>query len=312
MDIDPNSQLALILQRQEGVIRTADLARHVGEPALRAEQRSGRSQRPLHGVVVMHNGPLTAAQELWLDVLAGGQGAVLAGLTAAGAAGLRGFEDTDGRRWLLVPDGQKGAQRRPGLVVHSSSSLGPDAVLEAASPPRTHNPRSLVDAAVWARSDRHAHAILLAGVQQRLVRPGALATELTRRRHNQPRGALIARAVGDAVGGAQTLPEAEVSRICRRYALPLPARQAHRKDPFGKVRWLDCEWPEYGLVTEIDGRGHFELRQWWADMLRDAFLVVSGARVLRLPSFIVHEEQELVGDLLKQGLQLGGWQRCAA
>lgn len=78
------------------------------------------------------------------------------------------------------------------------------------------------------------------------------------------------------------------------------------------MRWLDCEWPEYGLVVEIDGRGHFELRQWWADMLRDAFLVVSGARVLRLPSFIVHEEQELVGDLLKQGLQLGGWQRCAA
>jgi very-short-patch-repair endonuclease len=65
-------------------------------------------------------------------------------------------------------------------------------------------------------------------------------------------------------------------------------------------------------VAEIDGRGHLDPRQWWADLLRDAELVGCGLRVLRLPSFIVREEPELVARLLRQALTLGGWQEVAA
>jgi hypothetical protein len=143
------------------------------------------------------------------------------------------------------------------------------------------------------------------------VRPGALAAELARRRRNQRRGATLARAIADAVGGAQTLPEAEVGVICRTHGLPLPSRQSPRRDVSGRVRWLDCEWPEHRLAMEVDGRGHFELQQWWADMLRDAFLVGSGIRVLRLPSFVVREEPELVGRLIRQALELEGWRAAA-
>lgn len=311
MELPPDRPTAQLLVRQEGVATWHDLAERLGPWAVRRRVETHLWQRPVRGVIVAHNGPLTPAQELWVDVLTSGQGAVLAGLTAAGAAGFAGFADSAGRRWVLVPHGQKGGTCRAGLIVKSSTSLGPDAVLDGASPPRTRTPRSLVDAAVWARSDRHAHSILLAGVQQRLVRPAALAAELARRRHNQRRGDAIAAAIADAVGGAQTLPEAEVGRICRRHALPLPARQTRRNDTHGRARWLDCEWPEHGLVMEIDGRGHFELRQWWADMLRDAFLVVSGVRVLRLPSFIVREEPELVAELIRQALELGGWRAAA-
>ncbi|RKS69178.1 hypothetical protein CLV35_3352 [Motilibacter peucedani] len=289
-------------------MRWSELRDAVGRSAVEWRLRRGDWQTPAKGVVVTHNGPLSTEQELWVDVVVGGRGAVLAGLTAASLAGLRGFDDSARRRWVLVPHGRKVTHARPGLVVRSSSMLGPEAVQAGTRPPRTRIARSLIDAVSWARSDRHAEALLLAGVQQRLVLPGALAVE-TARRSNFPRRSVAARAVAEAVGGAQTLSEAEFGRICRAAGLPAPDRQTRRLDASGRARWLDCEWARYGLVVEIDGRGHMDVRQWWADMLRDAHLVVEGKRVLRFPSFIVREEPDLVASLVASALELGGWSR---
>lgn len=57
-------------------------------------------------VLVLHGGPLSEQQKLWVAVLHGGDGAALGGLTAAIAEGLEGF-DCPVRR-VLVPHGRNG------------------------------------------------------------------------------------------------------------------------------------------------------------------------------------------------------------
>ncbi|NHC16504.1 hypothetical protein G9H71_22205, partial [Motilibacter sp. E257] len=190
--METDDDLADLLARRDDVLRWREAAARLGPSAVKWRLKSGRWQRGAPGVLVAHSGPLSPRQELWVDVLSAETGAVLAGLTAATIDGLRGFDDD--RRYVLVPDGKHGRPRRPGLVVHSSTLLGPEHVHPAATPPRTRLPRSLVDAGSWARSDRHATAILLAGVQQRLVRASDLASVLALR-SNLPRRAPMGSAV---------------------------------------------------------------------------------------------------------------------
>ena len=68
---------------------------------LRNLVNSGRWQRLRRGVFVAHTGSLTHGQRLWAAVLACGDGALLAGLTAACAGGLR--RASGPRIHILVP-----------------------------------------------------------------------------------------------------------------------------------------------------------------------------------------------------------------
>ena len=69
--------------RQAGVLTVAEAIASLGEPAVRWRLASGRWRRVCRGVIVAQSGPLTEEQRLWVPLLAAGDGAVLAGLTAA-------------------------------------------------------------------------------------------------------------------------------------------------------------------------------------------------------------------------------------
>lgn len=93
--------IARLLREQSGVLTQAAASAWLGRAALRWRLETARWQRPCHGVVVTHSGPLTPAQRQWAAVLACGRGAALAGLTAARLDGLSGFPDE--RIHLLIP-----------------------------------------------------------------------------------------------------------------------------------------------------------------------------------------------------------------
>ena len=98
--------LAALLRDQEGVISTASALGWMSRQELRWCVTSGRWQRPCHGILLAHSGPMTPGQRLWAALLWAGQGAALAGLTAAGLDGLEGFAGRDGTDHpihLLVP-----------------------------------------------------------------------------------------------------------------------------------------------------------------------------------------------------------------
>ncbi len=126
-------------------------------------------------------------------MLGAGEGALLAGPTAARLCGLKGH----GSRvvHVLVPAGRR-VSARPGVKIHRTHILAAHDALVRGRPPQTTIARSLVDAAQWADTDEAARAILLAGFQQRLT----AADELTEVLHRMPRAyrrALIAETIAD-------------------------------------------------------------------------------------------------------------------
>jgi hypothetical protein len=224
-----------LLDHQCGVLTTAQAGAHLTEAAVRWRVASGRWQRICRGVLVAYSGPLTAAARLWVAVLAAGPGALLGGPTAAAAGGLRGYEAAVPH--VVVPPGRE-VGRLADLVVHRAA-VDPADVHPAAGPPRTRIARSLVDAARWAADDDRACALLAAGVQQRLVRPGDLTRVLSALPTANRRRLLLA-TVADIAGGAHSLAELDLVRLCRRHRLPPPTQQATRRDAAGRNRWLDA------------------------------------------------------------------------
>jgi hypothetical protein len=290
--------------RQCGVLTTASAAGWVGRAGVRWRLESGRWQRPCHGVVVTHSGPLSRDQLLWVAVLGSGTGAALAGLTAAGLDGLAGFDD--GWIHIVVPASRVVRTKLPGrTAVHRSRSFGPADVHPVRQPTRTRTPRSILDAASWMRAESGTRAVLAAGVQQRLVRADDLTAALARR-GGGPRQALISATIADIAGGSQALSELDFCRLTRRYGLPEPSRQVLRRDAAGHARWLDAFWDRARVVAEIDGLWHMDAAAWWADMRRDNELTVSGYRVLRFPAFAVRDHPEVVAAQIAAALRLGG------
>lgn len=289
--------------RQAGVLAVSAAFQVMGESAVRWRLESGRWRRVCDGVLVTQTGPLSEHQRLWAAVLAAGEGAVLAGLTAARLDGLDGFADQ--RIQVLIPESRQVRKTLRGVVVRRSVQLGPDNVHPVRRPPRTRLARSLVDGAAWAATDRLARAILAAGVQQRLVRPADLRAVVDDS-PRVPRRALIRATLDDVAGGAEALSELDFSDLVRRYHLPEPDRQARRVDAQGN-RWLDAVWERARLVAEIDGRWHMDAAAWWADMRRDNELTVDGYRVLRFPAFAVRDSPDAVARQLAGALRQAGW-----
>ena len=235
LSIDPPG-LADVLRQQDGVVGTASARRWMSRQELRWRVTSGRWQRPCHGIVVAHSGPITRKQRLWVAVLWGGEGAVLAGLTAAKLDGLEGFSRSgfaDRPIHLLVPACRSiGRKPPPGISVsvHYSTAMTPDDVHPRREPRRTRVARSLVDAAAWMGSDRGAQAVLAAGVQQRLARGRATCWRSWPANRRLPRRAMISATLDDIAGGAQALSELDLIRLVRCHRLPEPDRQARRRD----------------------------------------------------------------------------------
>jgi hypothetical protein len=299
----PDEALAKLSAEQHQTATRAQLLNFMTEEGIRAKVASGRWQLPHPGILVMHSGPVSAAQQLWVDLLCCGPGAVLAGLTAAIADGLTGIQPNLPQ--FLVPHGRQVTDRCD-LMVHSSTRLGPADLHPLKRPQRTRAPRSFVDAASWASTDAEARTILAAGVQQRLVRVAdmLLVVEAV---PNLRRRRVIRLILRDVDGGAHSLPEIDFVELCRTFGLPDPSRQVARLDSSGRRRWLDVFWDEFDLVVEIDGLFHMEASQWWSDMWRGNEHAVRLEGVLRYPSFAIREEPERVASQLTEALRARGW-----
>ncbi|WP_199853905.1 endonuclease domain-containing protein [Plantactinospora sp. BB1] len=295
---------------QAGVLASSQAVRLLGRGAVRGLIDSGRWRRLCRGVLLTGNGRLTRDQQLWVAVLVAGEGAVLAGATAAAEAGVRGLRQEP--LHLLVPAGRHAstARRRlpldmPAVLVRRTTIL-PESHLQVGRPTRTSVARALADAAGWARSDDEARTVLAAGCQQRRTTAGEIrgvVAELPKLR----RRPLILRTLDDIEGGAQALSELDLVALCRRFRLPLPELQQRRVDAGGRVRYLDAYWRRWRLHVEIDGAHHMDARHWAADLRRQNDIWIAGDRILRFPAWLVRSRPTEVADQLRAALVAGGW-----
>ncbi|TCB96639.1 DUF559 domain-containing protein [Micromonospora zingiberis] len=277
---------------------------HLSPKAIRHRVSSGRWRRVHRAVYVTHNGPIAPAQLPWIGVLSAGPAAMLGGLSAARAWGLRRYDD--GLVHILLPASCRARSLPPGIRVHRTTLLPESDILAVGQPRRTMPARSLVDAAQWAPSDQQARSIIAAGFQQRLV-AGDDVRQVLDRLPRARRRSLIGQTAADAAGGSHSLPELDFLRLVRHAGLPEPTRQAVRRDATGRRRYLDALFEEWQVHVEIDGSQHLDPATAWADMRRQNDLWQNGDRVLRFPAWAIRHHPTDVIAQLRAALLAAGW-----
>lgn len=256
--------------------------------------------------MALHTGPLDQNALEWLAVLDAGPRAALDGASSLVRAGLTKFVPE--RIRVSVPRGVP-VERSDWLDVRqtrrwSAEDLADDVI------PRTRNEVAAVRAGLWARSDRQAALLVSMAVQQDLVTPGQLAVQMLRIRRDKRR-MLMNDLVLEVGGGAESLGEIDVARECRSRGMPEPSRQSVRRGREG--RWyLDVEWPQFGVVLEIDGIHHAWAQNVVGDALRQNRLALDGSLVLRLPLSGLRFAPEAFFGQVEEALVKRGWRGRSA
>jgi very-short-patch-repair endonuclease len=294
--LDPDTSVAAAV----GVLAPA-LAR--AKPEVRRNVRVGLWKR--YGqVVVMHNGPLTPEQAVWVAVLRSPRGVVLSGLTAAIRRGLR--VEAPERPELLVPAAGP-LPHLQGVDVSRTRLLTAVDVHPTAQPPQLRLPRALIDRASRLARPDDIRALLCAGVQQRRLRAQDLREVVLRLGPVRHR-ALLLRTIEDIEAGAHSVRELQFLRLLRAERLPLPEQQVVRQRPGGR-HYLDVRWRRYALHVEIDGVGHLLVSTWARELDRGHELTLSGRAdtQLRIAGFWLDERPNHVAEQIRRGLRKGGW-----
>ncbi|WP_129710942.1 hypothetical protein [Haloactinopolyspora alba] len=299
--VHTHEHLSRLIQENAGVLHRREIPPDI-VPLVRRELNAGRWQQLGRDVVVTHNGPLDQEQRQLAALKASPPRSALSGLTAAELDGLVGF--TSPVIHVTQPCGTR-RSRMSGVEVHYSRILWSEDVHPLKVPRRTRLPRSLVDAASWYDPERMTRAVILAGVQQRLVTPAGLQEALSRRGPCR-RHALISEAIVDAEGGLASVPERDFDVIVRRFDLPEPTCQRVLRHPDGR-RYLDADWAEFELAAEIDGRPHMSVELWDADLDRANEIAMGSRTLLRFTSYAVRHRSVSVGTTLTRALMARGW-----
>jgi very-short-patch-repair endonuclease len=304
---DSAKAAADIAEPQHGVVSRRQLvAARVPRWFVRRERLAKRWRRAGRHTLVVHHGPLSPDAKRWVAVLETSPRAALDGVTALQQAGAKGLTDTTIH--VVVPRGAR-PRRQPGVRVRESRLFREQDVLSVGIR-RMRPPVAAATAARWARSDREAQLFLLVCVQQRLA-PVEDVREAVERLPRSRRRSMLLRLIVDVAGGVQSLGELDVASDLRRRGLPEPERQVLRRRPSGS-EYLDCDFPTYAVVLEIDGAGHAAPSQRLADLLRDLTEIAGGRAVIRLPLEIYRLDQEAVLDRLEDVFGARGWIRPAS
>jgi hypothetical protein len=231
----------------------------------------------------------------WLGVLHAGSGAMVGGLTAAAFHGLRRWDRPEITVLVKyasdvgpVPGIRFVRTRRSMADLREPTSSLPIARLEPA----------VLMAAATESSTRTAQGLLASVVQQDLSTAERLTSWVFRLRPLR-RSRLLLASLVDIGGGAQSISEIDVARMCRRFGLAAPRRQVKRRDAYGRQRYTDCEWelPDSRVVVlEVDGAFHMEIEHWEDDIVRHRQLTRPGRIMVRCTAREMRDEPKRVFD----------------
>lgn len=265
-----------VLAAQDGVICRRQALAVCGRSELRRRLRSGLWVAQFPGVYLTHTGAPTWRQRAWAAVLSV-EPAALGGRSAIYAAGGR----VDGKRFgsepiRVVVSHRRSIGERKGVVVqycsHYARRLG------GGSPPRIKLEHAVLDLAAAAPTTQDAVARLAEGIQNRLTTATRLTVAL-KTRPNTAKYPLLLEILADLEKGTCSVLEREyLTKVERSHGLPAPQRQA--PTTVGRKGFRDVDYPEWGVVVELDGRaGHDDPAARDRDMERDLDALVGAARI---------------------------------
>lgn len=303
MDRGPEAAWRGLARRQEGLLSRRQLhGLGVDRWAVRAQVRAERWVVRTPMVVSTTTGPLDRAQTRWLGVLHAGPGAVLGDLTAAEVHGLQRWHRDDVT--VAVPQALEVDEDVDGVVFRRTRRALP-AMTAATDLPSMRLEPAVLHFAAYQPSARTAQGVLAAVVQQQLTTPDRLR-DWVRRMRPLRWAPLFRTALDEIDGGARSVSELDVARLCREHHLVPPHRQVRRRGSDGRLRFTDCEWdlPDGGvLVLEVDGAFHMHAEHWEDDIARERSLVASDRVLVRCTARELREEpRRLLADLLRLGV----------
>jgi hypothetical protein len=280
--VDLPAALLQSAQAQSGIVTRRQILA-AGVPL--RELRSALGQRfrmVLPGVVLLDPGLPNLDQRLIAAQLFAGPSAWLAGTTAAAFHGLPHLPSLDELRRveLLVP-----APRRPREVSWVSirrTHIVDERLVERGPLRISCRARSLVDAAAAAGPDRDVRAMIIATVQERLVRADDVLHWIEVRR---PNGRLRLRAALDeAMAGVWSVPEGDLLRLLGSSGvLPKAMANPELQDDQGRRLTTPDVWiDDVALAVMVHSRQyHADALDWEETVEVDADL--GAARVVVVP-----------------------------
>jgi hypothetical protein len=264
---------------QAGVItRQQALRSGMSRNAITSKVKHGSWRQLYLGVYATFTGPVGYEARLWAAVLYAGNGAQLSHETAAELNGL-----TERRSALInvtIP-GNRRVREPPGVKIHLSSHIDPDARFPRGVPPHTFVEETIIDLAITADCLDDACGWITAAFGRRLTGEGPLRKTLSSRRKLRWRGQLD-EFVTAAAGGAHSLLEFRYDRdVERAHGLPRAGQQVPFTKPDGSRGFRDRYYERYGLVVELDGKRAHPAERRGLDRRRDNDATEGGGATLR-------------------------------
>lgn len=254
-------------------------------------------------VIGTTTGPLSRSQVQWLGVLHGGTDALVGDLSAAELGGLQHWHRDEVT--ILIPDENAIDEDLDGVVFVRTRRSLLTMRADAPGPPHCAIEPAVLHWGAYQRSRRSAQGVVSAVVQQRLSTPSSLLGWVDRMRPLRW-APMFRQVLGEIGGGAQSLSELDIGRLCRRAGLAAPRRQTRRRDATGRLRYTDCEWDLPGgrtLVLEVDGAFHMDVAHWEDDLARQRGLTNPDRAIVRCTSRELRETPDRVGrDLRRLGV----------
>ncbi|HEV8555202.1 MAG TPA: hypothetical protein VGR06_02240 [Actinophytocola sp.] len=282
---------------RHGVIAVGTLAKLGVTPstAYRRCVPNGPWQRPLPGIVVLHNAQPTRRQLIEAALLYAGTGAVVTGLEACRQHGLVRLPD-EASVHLLLPADRKVISSA--YVTIERTTRLPEPVIRDGLP-LAPLVRSVLDACRRLRAFDTVGALITEAVQRRRIHPERLAHELSM---GSRRGTSVPREVlRDIVGGARSVAELDAMRVWKRTGLPPLTWNCELFDAEGRFIACPDGWcGEVGLAWEIDSyEFHFGRTDYARTLARNTTYAANGITVVRtLPNRLRNEPDAVVAELL--------------
>ncbi|MDQ1105962.1 very-short-patch-repair endonuclease [Nocardioides zeae] len=297
--------VAALAAAQDGLVTRAQLrGEGVGDAVVRRRVGSGRWSLAGPTVVSMTTGTLTERQRRRLAVLHPPGAAALSGRTALAVHGLRGWEGDEVT--AIVRAGlHLEPLEHPGVRLHRTRRPFEGWCTEVDGLPVLRVAPAALLLAARLPSERAAGGLLAAVVQQRLTDSDELLDWLERLRP-LARSAHLRRTLGDIAGGAESMAEIDLGRMCREHDLADPVRQQQRRDREGRRRWTDATWVTASGITvalEVDGAFHRDAQQWVDDIARQRALTSPTYLVVRCTAQELRDHPErIAADLRALGV----------
>ncbi|HET7399266.1 MAG TPA: hypothetical protein VFJ94_12180 [Intrasporangium sp.] len=282
-----------LVHEQSGLVTRRQLIEGGVPPAMIRWQTGRRWRSVLPGVILLESSLPTWDQRLVAALLAAGPSSWLSGTTAAAWHGLM-----DGRERLpvhvLVPFPNR--SRRIGWVSIRATTLTNERLVHRGPLRISCRPRAVVDAAAQAPDEAAARALVIAAVQERLVRVDDVQHWLGVRRRN---GTLrLKAAVREAAAGAWSVPEAELATlVTRSRSLPPVWANPQLTDQVGRpLTTPDLWFDDVGMAVMVHSRRfHGGQLDWEGTVDADEDLRAVGIEVVSVtPSAIGREPAKVM------------------